>query len=193
MHIYYPDLPAIEQQTRQLQSEQCRHCQQTHQLISHGMVYKKRVGGQPQAVGKRVFCSNRNRHTGCGRTMRFYLDTTVRYLHCASWQVVAFVLALMTDMTVQQAYFQTTGTTDPRHAYRWLNRLFVQLSSYRSLWHRPAVALADASGIEPAAEPVRAHRPVRRNLLTSTFEQLVQHFGQPLCAHYQLQLQRSFL
>ena len=75
MQIYYSNLEAIEQQTRQLDQVQCRHCVQRHQLVSHGFFYKKRVGAAPQALGKRVFCSNRQRYTGCGRTMQLYLDT----------------------------------------------------------------------------------------------------------------------
>lgn len=184
MQIYYPSLHIIEQQTRQLDNEPCLHCRQTHQLVSHGFIHKKRVGADPEAIGKRVFCSNRNRHTGCGRTMQLYLDSTVRYLHYAGSQVVAFVLALMAGMTVQQAYCQTTGTADPRHAYRWLNWLCAQLSCYRSLAHRPALPDSDA----PATSS-----PVWRGLLDSTFQWLLVRFGQPLCTHYQQHTQRSFL
>ncbi len=187
MHIYYPSLSAIEQQTRQLDQVPCRHCRQTHQLVSHGFVYKKQAGAAPQAVGKRVFCSNRKRHTGCGRTMRLYLDSTVRWLHYAGAHVVAFMLALMAGSTVQQAYGQATGTTDPRHAYRWLHRLGAQLSGYRSLSHQPPLQDADA----PAS--VAANRPVRYGLLASTCTQLLQRFGASLCANYQQQTQRSFL
>lgn len=155
MQVYFPSFQAIEQTTQQLENMQCRHCQQTQQLISHGIVYKKQVGAQPQPIGKRVFCSNRNHHTGCGRTMRLYLNTMVRYLHYAGQQVLAFVLALMTSMSVQQAYCQATGTADPRHAYRWLLRLYAQLSCYRSLWHQPTLPLWDTS----IAVPVVATPP----------------------------------
>ena len=85
MQIYYASLPAIEQQTRQLDHAQCRHCGQTQQLVSHGFIYKKQVGADPIATGKRVLCSNRHQHTGCGRTMQLYLDATVRYLHVACY------------------------------------------------------------------------------------------------------------
>ena len=64
MRTYYPSLPAIEQQTGQLEHEHCAHCKQAHQLVSHGFVRRKRVGGEPEAVGKRVFCSNRNNRMG---------------------------------------------------------------------------------------------------------------------------------
>ena len=53
MQIYYPNLQAIQQQTLQLESEQCKHCRQTHQLVSHGFIRRKRVGAQPEAVGMR--------------------------------------------------------------------------------------------------------------------------------------------
>jgi len=189
MQIYYASLPAIEQQTRQLDHEQCRHCGQTQQLVSHGFIYKKQVGADPTATGKRVHCSNRRQHTGCGRTMQLYLDATVRYLHYAGLQVVAFVLALISGTTVQESYYQSTGKTDPRNAYRWLNRLCAQLSAYRSLSHRPA--LADTAA--PIVAVVAARRPLRHGLLASTFQCLLQRFGEPLCARYQAHTQRSFM
>lgn len=184
MQIYYANLHAIEQQTMQLDNEQCAHCKQTHQLVSHGFVRKKRVGAEPEAVGKRVFCSNRNRRTGCGRTMQLYVDSIIRYLHHAGCCVVAFVLALMADMTIQRAYHHAIGCSTPRNAYRWLNRLGAQLSVYRSLSHRPP--LPDTPAI------VAVNRPVRLASLTPTFTALLQQFEQPLCAAYQSQWQRPF-
>ena len=189
MQIYYASLPAIEQQTMQLDHAQCRHCGQTQQLVSHGFIYKKQVGADPTATGKRVHCSNRRQHTGCGRTMQLYLDATVRYLHYAGSQVVAFVLALVAGATVEQSYDQSTGTADPRNAYRWWRRLRAQLGDYRSLSHRPA--LADTAA--PVVAVVDARRPLRQGLLASTFQCLLQQFGQPLCAHYQGYTQRSFM
>lgn len=190
MQIYYPSLSAIEQQTRQLDHAQCHHCGQTQQLVSHGFIYKKQVGADPIATGKRVLCSNRHQHTGCGRTMQLYLDATVRYLHVAGSQVVAFVLALIAGTTVQHSYEQSTGTADPRNAYRWWHRLCAQLGDYRSLSHRPA--LADTAA--PVLAVVATRRALRqRGLLASTFQCLLQRFGEPLCARYQQHTQRSFM
>jgi hypothetical protein len=185
MQVYFPSFDAIEQHTHQLQDQPCRHCGQTRQLISHGRVYKKRPGAAPEPVGKRVFCSNRNRHTGCGRTMRLYLDASVRRLHYAGRQVVAFVLGLLASLTIQAAYFQATGTSKPRHAYRWLVRLEARLSDYRCLCHSAPLAAAPAL--------LDGSPALRRSLLASTFGQLLVRFGQPLCAGFQQQLQRSFL
>lgn len=188
MQIYYPSLEAIEQQTRQLDHEQCSHCKQTHQLVSHGFIRKKKVGGEPEAVGKRVFCSNRHQYTGCGRTLRLYLSATVRYFHFSGTAVVAFVLSLISGLTIHHAYQHATGTATPKNAYRWLNRLCAQLSIYRSLAHQPPLQnTADTVLV------VALNRRLRLLPLLSTFKTLMQQFGQPLCAAYQGQLQRSLL
>jgi len=185
MQTYYPSLEAIEDQTRQLDNEQCAHCWQTRQLVSHGFVRKKRVGGAPEAVGKRVFCSNRNQRTGCGRTVQLYLDSTLRYLHYAGCCVVALLLWLGKGMTLQCAYHHATGAVTPRNAYRWVHKLWAQLSDYRSLSHQPRLSDNDA--------PAMAHAHPRWGLLLATGSALLRRFGDPLCAHYQHQLQRSFL
>lgn len=184
MQTYYPSLDAIHQQTQQLELEQCPHCQQTQQLVSHGFIRKKRVRAHPQAVGKRVFCSNRHQRTGCGRTMQLYLDSTLRHLHHAGSAVVAFVLLLLAGIPIVMAYTQTTGANTPRHAYRWLNRLDQQMSTYRSLSHQPHLAQPILCLVQPLC--------LRRSLLDSTFAALLTRFGHSLCQAYQSYLQRPF-
>lgn len=185
MRIYFTSLQAIDHQTRQLEHELCRHCRAAHQLVSHGFVYKNRTGAKPEAVGKRVFCSNRGRFAGCGRTSQLYLDAVIRHLHYAGDRLVAFVLALIHGRTVQQAYSGVTGTADPRNAYRWLNRLHGQLSTFRSLAHQvPLPCGAVAPGTKPAA---------RLDLLGSTFLALSTDFGVPLCNNFQHKIQRPFI
>lgn len=182
MQIYHASLEAMEQLCRALFHEHCNHCQQSGQLISHGFVFKKQSGSESaQPVGKRAFCSDRHGRTGCGRTMQLYLDSTIRYLHYAGVCLVAFILKLVTGGTVQQAYEQATGTAEPRNASRWLNKLFSQLSDYRRLVHQPNF---------PHVETASGQR--RRDLLAPTFSTLLAHFGQPLCALFQRDQQRSF-
>ena len=185
MQTYYSDLPSIEQQTKQLESLSCRHCQQENCLMSHGYIYKKRHCSEPVAVGKRVFCSNRDHHTGCGRTMQLYLDSTIRHWHYAGDVVVAFLLALVAGLSVQKAYCSCTATQDSRNAYRWLRRFFAQLSLYRSL--------SLSAPLQSADSPLTAPSSLRRSLLTSTMHALLPQFGQPLCRHFQTQCQRPFL
>jgi transposase-like protein len=184
MLIYYPSLQAIHQQTLQLESEACHHCRQTHHLVSHGFIRKKRAGAEPEAVGKRVFCSNRYRHTGCGRTMQLYLDTTIRYLHHASGRVMALLGALLAGSSIARAYREATGTDGPRHAYRWLQRFVARMSDYRRLLQHPPLMAS------PQAAP--SSHAVRRGLLSSTFSALQVQLGQPLCQRYQALSQQPF-
>lgn len=197
MRTYYPSIEAIHQQTMQLQSERCTHCGQTHQLVSHGFIRKKQRCGDLRLVGKRVFCSNRHHHSGCGRTMQLYLDSTLRYLHYAGRDVVIFVLLLLTGVSTCAAYTQATGACTPRHAYRWVQRLFVQITIHRSLFHQPLLEFAPTHPTEPAPQgciPSRdfPHARPHLKLLTSTLAALLHHFKQPLCQAFQSQLQRSF-
>lgn len=124
MQLYFARLEAIHQRTLSLHHERCNHCHQIHQLVSHGFIYRKQSGRpSKQAVGKQVLCSKRRGHTGCGQTMQLYVATTIRYLHFLGSCVVAFVLTLMAGTSVQQAYEETTGTAEPRNAYRWLHKM----------------------------------------------------------------------
>ena len=186
MQTYYANLNAIQQKTMQLDNEQCIHCGQAEQLVSHGFIYKKQaVATMPKPVGKRALCSKRYGRTGCGRTMGLYLDSMVRYLHTAGNSVVAFVFLLMEGVTIGDAYQQITGTADARHAYRWLNKLFTRLAHYRSLLHH--------TNFDELTHTNGNVFSLRRRLLASTFTVLLQRFSEPLCSSYQRTLQISFL
>lgn len=186
MQIYYASLDAISQHTMQLDHVQCIYCGQSAQLVSHGFIYKKQaIATMPKPVGKRVLCSRRFGHTGCGRTVQLYLDSMVRHLHCGGCTVVAFVLSLMQGLSIALAYRQVSGAGDARHAYRWLNKLFAQLSTYRSVVHQVPF---DAP--TPGSTALIASR---RHLIIVSFVRLLRHFRAPLCASFQKTLQTSFL
>jgi hypothetical protein len=184
MQTYFPTLEAIEQMTAQLDRARCGHCQRT-QLVSHGFVWKKRLGGLREAVGKRVFCSNRYQRTGCGRTMQLYLASTLRYLHDAGAAMIALLWALAQGMSVAGAYHHATAVASPRNAYRWWHRLSAQLSVYRSTLVAPLVC-SDESPAEPVSHP-------RWALLIQTIAALGQHFGEAVCDQFQLCQQRAFV
>lgn len=184
MQLYYPDLTAIQQKTAQLENDRCIHCGHIHQLVSHGYIYKKISSqAEPVAIGKRTICSKRYGRTGCGRTMQLYLDSRIRYMHYAGCIVVAFVWLLVAGNSISKAYQCATGIAEPRNAYRWLNKLFLRLSDFRSLIHKPQLSDHVKNGTIQQ----------RRQLLTSTFHALLNRFGEPLCDNYQHTLQKSFL
>lgn len=182
MLTYSPSLQAIEQQSRQLNGIACRHCGKSCNLLSHGFIRKKQHGGQALTVGKRVFCSNRRSHDGCGRTIRLYLDSAVRRLHATAAQISAFALALAAGMAVAHAYLNATGNP-ARNAWRWLARMRTQLSAWRSADHQPPLA-----GI--AAPPRYRHQAVLRATLAA---RCFDHAGQCVCGAFQRLRQQPFM
>ena len=84
----FPGTPGAAFSLKQLS---CPHCQQSETLNRHSLLY----GNDPFACakervrGQRVFCSNRGRRVGCGRTFSVFLsDTLPRHTLTATllWQ-----------------------------------------------------------------------------------------------------------
>jgi hypothetical protein len=179
MRTYFASLQEIESYSHQLQHEVCRHCKQAQHVLSHGYIRKKRAASSP--VGKRVFCSNRPPHTGCGRTRTLYLASFVPALHYQGAAILAFFLAFIQGVSIAKAYSSATGACSSRHAYRWLHKAMARLSHFRSVLYSPLSA-QKAPGVS-----------LKRSLLGSTFQGLLHGFGEPLCSSYQLTLQQAFL
>lgn len=177
MPLFFSSLDDIERYTRQLQYKLCQHCKQSCHLLSHGYVRKK-TSDQP--IAKRIFCSNRHQHTGCGRTLQLYVSSVIPALHYSGMAIMAFLMVFIQGKTITHAYQAATLSASPRNAYRWLHKTMARLSEFRSLGlYLPKAQSSPGS--------------LRRSLLHSTFNALTQHLGSPLCSAYQQQLQRPFL
>jgi hypothetical protein len=138
MKIFFKDIDSVDQFTMNLKttpSLQCPHCKRQGQLLSHGFVYKKSHVSK-KAVGKRIFCSNRNRKKGCGKTIRLYIAEQAHKLHYDTKHLLTFIIALVARLSIQKAYKVATGTEDSRNAYRWIAKLWAKLTTYRKFLHR---------------------------------------------------------
>lgn len=135
MQRFFCSIEAIDQFTQSLDSHSdslhCDLCRASGQLVSHGFVFKQRSRLLSEPVGKRVLCSNRYGRTGCGRTFQLYLSSEVPFLHYGAAQLTVFIVALLANFSVAGAYHRAVGRTESRHAWRWLDRLMVQLMDYR--------------------------------------------------------------
>ncbi len=182
---YFDTLDALHRFTLSLDCQtdpvRCQHCSQCDQFVSHGFVYKKQHQGDARAVGKRLFCSNRYGHSGCGRTVRLYLVTEIARLHYTVAHITVFLLVLLTGRSTQQAYQSATQTTEPRNAWRWLNKLQHQLIDYRTWVHNQLTAGSHGS------------QNKHRSILLSTLQSLFSLFGNRACAQFQRQTQRAFM
>lgn len=135
MQLFFKNINMIQKFTMELESQvdkiRCKHCSKSDQFLSHGFVYKKQVNGETLAVGKRIFCSNRYGRSGCGKTIRLYLDTIISDLQYSTTHLFIFISLLLTGVSIQKSYQVATKTVDPRNAYRWINRLWDKLIVFR--------------------------------------------------------------
>ena len=135
MKRFYPDYASIHAFTLTLdfhRSElECIHCLKSDQLISHGNICKQRSQSWAEKVGKRLFCSNRNGRSGCGRTFQLYAATEIPACRYNIAHLCLFIIALKANKTIHDAYHHATGQLECRHAWRWLKRLMIKISDYR--------------------------------------------------------------
>lgn len=187
MRTFFDDIDTLHRFTLELDHHRaslaCPHCSKCGQFVAHGFVHKKHSQGLKRTVGKRILCSNRYGKSGCGRTQRLYLTSEVPMLQYTAQHLFTFLSALLTGLSVHGAYAQATGCSEPRNAFRWLNKLQRKLSDYRSvLVTRPRAAFSPPNC-----------RTRRLQLLLTTLQQLFALPGLSNCRHYQQRFQQTFV
>jgi hypothetical protein len=159
------------------------------QWVSHGFVYKKQHQGKRRTVGKRLLCSNRYGRSGCGQTRRLYLATELAFLHYTTVRMTLFLVALLAGDSIQKAYQTATHTTEPRNAYRWLNKLHRKIMDYRALLKTPCARQTYQSTVKTKPRGIVLST---LQLLFSTFTSSLTSFPN-CCAQYQHHTQTTFI
>lgn len=185
MQRFFENIASIDAFTRSLDYRQdvleCKHCLKNDQFVSHGFVYKQRSSLICEPVGKRLFCSNRYGRTGCGRTVQLYIASEFPSLHYGATVLFVFIVALLSPLTISEAYLKATGQLDTRHAWRWMNKLMLRISEYRCYLKSPAKRIINIVTFQ-----------VRRSqILLPTLAQLMICTGH--CSQYQLINQKPFI
>jgi hypothetical protein len=83
---------------QQLKHMPCPHCHSVGSLIRHGHLYgyDQSHSNHKTVRGHRVFCSNRNSRSGCGRTFSVWRADTIRRLSLTAdplWRFLQCVIA----------------------------------------------------------------------------------------------------
>jgi hypothetical protein len=187
MQRFFVDFEALDRFTLSLacfdETLQCPHCAKSQHLVSHGIVYKQRSIQVRERVGKRVFCSNRYHHSGCGRTAQLYVAGVVPSLQYSATQVFLFVFALLKHASVKKAYQRATGQGASRNAWRWLHKAMDRLTDFRCF----------VKGRLDSITSRFACRCRRLKLLLPTLQHLFSVLPHCPCSHYQLARQAAFI
>lgn len=192
MKTFFDDIDSLQRFTQQLNGPlvplTCPHCQRSGHFISHGFIYKKSHQSEPIIVGKRILCSNRYGHKGCGRTQQLYLKQRIPKLCYGAHDVWLFLLSLIAGMTIAQAYTKATQAFDSRNAYRWLAACFQNLTTYRTHLLRRQ---GRDNSITLTASIDRPRKTFRLSLVVTTLKALLTG-PTAHCAQFQQATQQAF-
>ena len=161
-----------------LKTTACPHCKSVGNLIRHGFLrgYDDKHQRERTVRAWRIFCSNRNRATGCGRTFSVWAANKVKRLFLTADSLWSFLK-------------QAVSSGNKLQAFRKLNSGLSDSAPYR-IWkrfHQAQCAIRTALGSLCKPPECASQQPAELTLahLESAFEQ---HPLGPLAA-FQVTLQ----
>lgn len=160
----------------------CPCCSRSEYLVSHGFTHKVRHD-IPHPTGKRIFCSNRYGRSGCGSTFSLTLSDNIPGHQYRAVHITVFLTCLTGGTPIAKAYKIATNSDEPRHAYRWLDKLKRKLPDFRLLVKR--------TNVPKSQQSLRKSKIV--NILLPTIKRIFDITGPNLCAHYQTLQQTAVL
>jgi hypothetical protein len=179
---YYASENDFQQFRSTLKLQTCPHCGKTGTLNLHGALHGySDQGGSPSRVlrGRRLFCNNRHRRSGCGKTVSLWLAPFLRGCILTLQTLWIFLAGILAGLTKADAFRRTKAILHPTTAYRVFRRMEQSQSRLR-------VALA------------RRFQPPEGSTSASPFIATLVHlqtaFPHARCppAEYQLLFQASF-
>jgi hypothetical protein len=145
------DEPALASVLLGLKLAQCPHCRRTGALIGHGLLrgYAEQTS-EVVVRGRRVFCSNRGRQPGCGRTFSVLLTTVLSGFVVRTLTLFRFASAVLSGLTRRSAWLgAAVGALSLSSGYRLWRRLGGAQS-----WLRARLCSVTAPPLCDAREPL---------------------------------------
>ena len=165
-----------------LKQTPCPHCKSTGSLILHGYLcgYNTAVYGEKIIRGRRIFCSNRNRRTGCGKTFSLLAANILKGFNICANSLWRFLNNVAKGMSKIQALRGLNIPFSDSTVYRLFKIFSHRQSRIRTLLLRQS----------PAPQLPAIHHPPIQTIfhLKSAFK----NFSCPITA-FQLSFQTPFL
>lgn len=134
----------------------CPHCRVTGTLILHGYLrgYDLKKIDTQIIRGRRIFCSNRNRRRGCGRTWSVMLATMLKGFIVQTSHLWGFLKNIVKGMNVFQAFNTLDIRLSPTSTYRLYKRLYENQPHIRSRLARRLAPPRDVRHANPLAKTI---------------------------------------
>ena len=117
-----------------LKITECPHCKTVGQLIKHGFLRgydsEHQLGKTVRAT--RVFCSNRNRATGCGKTFSVWMADKIKHLFLSAESLWQFLSSAVSSGNKLQAFRKLNSGLSDSSAYHIWRRFRNSLSTIRT-------------------------------------------------------------
>jgi hypothetical protein len=138
----------------------CPHCRRVGMLVRHGYLrgYDDACARRKTVRARRIFCSNRHRRTGCGRTFSVWIASKIRRLSLTSRSLLAFL-----QRAIAGSLAAAIRDTDCPRSERTLRRIWKRFdraqSRIRTALHgrAPPPQSLSPSARRPDAAQVLAH------------------------------------
>ena len=125
-----------------LKQTACPHCKRVGCLILHGFLkgYGTDCNDRKIIRGHRIFCSNRYRSSGCGRTFCLLASRFIRGFVITATVLWRFLEKLAAGFSKKTSFTESGASCCGSGAYRLFRRVILGQSHIRSilLRHRPA-------------------------------------------------------
>lgn len=132
--VYLNDAAALEAFHHNLKLRACPACAQTGHLIFHGaLVGYGGQGSERQKRGHRVFCSNRHRKRGCGKTFSVLFSLLLKARIIPAALVVSFIGTVLAGACQHAAWLSLAHGFSLESGYRiW--RDWMASQAYLRTW-----------------------------------------------------------
>jgi len=171
-----------------LKQQRCPHCGKFGTLNRHSLLSGKGFGIQCQRLprGQRVYCSNRRRKRGCGRTFSIYLCTTLPRHGVDALTLSRLLAGLLGGLSLKCAAESLRAPFALETFYHLRKRLRLRMDALRALLLRQTGPPPPCGRADPFLHTL-AH-------LRAAFRADVPDGGRAgSCAWFQLHFQRPFL
>ena len=112
----------------------CPYCGEYGMLVLHGYIYGQNEMRNTVIKGRRVFCSNRYRRKGCGRTIAYCLANFIRQSFLCAKTAWKFLSEILKGSSIEKAYnsLNTSYTISISALYLFWNKFRLKTDTIRS-------------------------------------------------------------
>jgi hypothetical protein len=138
--LYYESDDEFEQIHHRLKQYPCPFCRLIGCLILHGFLsgYNDTKFACKIKRGHRVYCSNRNRRKGCGRTCSILLSCFIKHFYFTARTIWRYLLAIVSGICKMKAMKDTDTSFSQSAPYGLWCRLRANVSHIRTCLSRIA-------------------------------------------------------